>query len=375
MTLRREVQSSRKPHAVPAWWSPLLLEAASPSIFLSQAWLQTWLDVFGEGFDVRWVAWHDGERVVAGCMMLSNVELRKRVLPLRSAYFNATGRTFPTAGFNEVACVPGYESQVADDLGEFLAHESWDQLLLHAYAEGGILDRALQKAPTALVERDGRPAPFVDLIAVAEKGYEASLSSNSRNQIRRSRRLYAERSGTLTVTRAETLEGALAFLDKLATLHNARWEGRGAVGSFGQPGVMEFHTRLVKRLWDLGTVDLLRIAAGDEEIGYLYNFRGGDTIWFFQSGFSYEKDARYKPGLTTHACAIEHYMALGLHEYDFLPGDARYKRSLAKQERMRYWTTVYRDRAWIRALLMARRAVQRRNQSPASPAAPAAEVE
>ena len=60
-------------------------------------------------------------------------------------------------------------------------------------------------------------------------------------------------------------------------------------------------------------------------------------------------------GMLTHALAIEHYRQRAMREYDFLAGDARYKRSLANSSRDLHWTVVYGDRLWARAFLLGRR--------------------
>jgi CelD/BcsL family acetyltransferase involved in cellulose biosynthesis len=56
----------------------------------------------------------------------------------------------------------------------------------------------------------------------------------------------------------------------------------------------------------------------------------------------------------THELAIDHYRRAGEREYDFLAGDARYKRTLAKSFRTLHWTVVYRNAAWIRLLFALR---------------------
>jgi CelD/BcsL family acetyltransferase involved in cellulose biosynthesis len=116
---------------------------------------------------------------------------------------------------------------------------------------------------------------------------------------------------------------------------------------------MRFHQALVRRLWEANAVDLLRLSAGDADIGYLYNFKARGKVYAFQSGFAYAPDARLKPGLVTHACAMEHYARDGWREYDFLAGDARYKRSFASRSRTLLWTTTYRDKRWMRAVVRA----------------------
>ncbi len=186
---------------------------------------------------------------------------------------------------------------------------------------------------------DTRPAPFVDLAALRARGgpYLDRLSANTRYQLRRSARAYAAR-GPLAVQRAASLAEALDFLDRLARLHQRTWQARGKPGAFANPAFREFHAALIARGLPRGEVDLLRIAAGGDAIGYLYNFRYRDRIAAYQSGFDYEAaGAHAKPGLTCHHLAIEHYAATGAVAYDFLAGGDRYKASLADAAATLHW--------------------------------------
>ena len=92
-----------------------------------------------------------------------------------------------------------------------------------------------------------RAAPLVDLDRVRATGaaYEAGLSRNSRQQIRRARRLYAE-SGPLRLTRAADPDEALTYFDRLKALHQATWVGRGRPGAFAEPFFERFHRRLIR---------------------------------------------------------------------------------------------------------------------------------
>jgi CelD/BcsL family acetyltransferase involved in cellulose biosynthesis len=213
--------------------------------------------------------------------------------------------------------------------------------------------------PNAEVNREVQPASYVDLIALARVGLESTLSANTRAQIRRSARRYEEQLGQLQMHRAKDVDEALVLLDELAILLNARRRAKGEQGSFESPAVMQFHRQLIAKLHASREVDLLRLDAGTTPVGYLYNFLQRGKVYFFQSGFRYETDAKMKPGLLTHVAAIQKYCAEGLLEYDFLAGDSQYKRSLSKEARNLHWTVVFRDGPRMKAMLALRGMVQR----------------
>ena len=187
-----------------------------------------------------------------------------------------------------------------------------------------------------------RPAPFVDLAALrrAGTGFLAGLSANTRYQLRRSARRYAG-SGPLVVQRPAGLEEARAFLDGLAALHQATWRRRGLPGMFAAPAFLRFHRTLLARTLPRGELDLLRVAAGERVIGYLYNFRFRGRVLAYQSGFDYAGAGPHeKPGMTCHHLAIEACAAEGVERYDFLAGADRYKLSLASGSVPLHWLEI-----------------------------------
>ena len=201
-----------------------------------------------------------------------------------------------------------------------------------------------------------RAAPFIDLAALRQSGtsYLASLSVNTRAQLRRSARGYAAR-GALDIARAETVSAAHAYFDAMGALHQATWVARGQPGAFANAHFVRFHHALIDRAYASGGIDLLCITAGDRVIGYLYNLCRGGRVSAYQSGFDYANAPdRQKPGLTCHHMAIERYRAAGADVYDFLAGGDRYKRSLSNAAETLHWLELMRAHSLLGAITMAR---------------------
>ncbi|MGI4955895.1 MAG: GNAT family N-acetyltransferase [Janthinobacterium lividum] len=180
-----------------------------------------------------------------------------------------------------------------------------------------------------------RAAPFVDLGAIpAGTDYPAVLSRNTRQQLRRSARAY----GDVRLDRAATGPQALEYLDALAVLHTASWQARGKPGAFARPEFLAFHRGLAAHGAPAGEVDLLRITAGTQVVGYLYNLRACGRVCSYQGGFDYAGAPPHgKPGLLCHYLAIEAARVRGDAAYDFLAGDGRYKDSLSNAEGVLHW--------------------------------------
>ena len=219
-------------------------------------------------------------------------------------------------------------------------------------------DQARLVPPGMLLQIPSRkPSWRVDLAAVRAAGgdYLATLSANTRQQIRRALRLY-EQAGPLTATRATDATTGLAFLDALAVLHQRQWQTRGEPGGFAFPFFERFQRRLVETGVPGGTVELLRVSRGDEPIGYLLNLVYRGHVLGFVSGFRFEDDPRLKPGLVCHALAIARHAAEGAAVYDFLAGAARYKANLGQPGPEFVYLLIQRPTVMTRAERQLRRA-------------------
>ena len=164
----------------------------------------------------------------------------------------------------------------------------------------GVADTTLEAASAAgpVTILRSAVAPSVDLAGLRKTGggFLDGLSANTRYQLRRSDRAYAAL-GTLAVQRAATAAEAHGWLDELATLHQASWTARGFPGAFARPFFARFHHALIERGMPRGEIDLLRVTAGAQVVGLLYNFRYRGRSLSYQGGFDYAGAGRHqKPG-------------------------------------------------------------------------------
>ena len=193
-------------------------------------------------------------------------------------------------------------------------------------------------APTRHRLRAVRPAPWIDLASLAgPEAWLAELSANSRAQLRRSDRAFAA-AGPIVATPAPDLPTARDWFSSLVALHQRSRGARGQPGAFASQFVRRFHQCLIETAFPRGEIDLLRIAAGPRELGFLYNFHHRGRVLCYQSGFDYAAArGAEKPGLSSHHAAIRLAFARGDGAYDFLAGHERYKLSLATRSTELFW--------------------------------------
>ena len=193
--------------------------------------------------------------------------------------------------------------------------------------------------------RKSEVCPYLDLRAVGGGPVLDHLSRNTRHQIKRSRKLY----GNIQIEAAADITDAERIWGELRALHQDYWHGKGQRSAFDNTGFDPFHERLIRQHLQTGKIQLLRVTGDRETIGCLYGFVHRGCVYAYQSGFRASSDNRTKPGLVCHSEAIELNRRLGAKIYDFLAGDARYKRSLSNTSNELLWLVIQRARAvfWL----------------------------
>jgi CelD/BcsL family acetyltransferase involved in cellulose biosynthesis len=326
--------------ALGAGWRDLEARA-EVTFFLSWDWIGPWLETAG-GAPI--VARVEQAGRLAGLALFHVVRARRHgFLPLRLAVLNETGdkqKDIAYMEYNGALSEKGAESAVLNAVIAALASGA-DAPDFDAIGLGGLpesLARAINPAGLTMQTVTSEPTARVDLEALRASGgdYLAGLSSNARQQIRRSQRLYEAR-GPVRLEAASSLEEAQAFLTAMQELHQATWQARGMPGAFAAPFLEAFQRRVIDQAFASGRVELLRLAAGDDTLGYFYNFLHERWVGAYMSGIAYEADNKLKPGLTGYALMVERHLALGNRVVDFLAGENAYKTRLGQPGETMVW--------------------------------------
>ena len=334
--------------------------AAMPPSSSRGAWIGCWLRHLPPDRRPLAAIARCGDQIVGLGVFLSRSERRHGLLPTRTLRLHETGEPSVDRLFVEhnglLADRAHAPSVWAAVLGLLTGRGGWDQVRLAGLAGPAVelcLEAARAQGRDVVVQHHRRSA-HLDLAALRRSGRELAdgLSRNTRHQLARAHRLY-EAIGPVTLRSAESVEEALAMLDRLKALHQTSWRRRGRPGCFAAPWFESFHRDLIRARFGSGEIQLLAAAAGDRPIGYLYNFAHGDRVYAYQSGFDYVADGRLKPGLVAHALAIEQATRAGFAAYDFMAGENRLKASFASHWTEMVWLAVQGPSAiswWIAGL-------------------------
>jgi hypothetical protein len=324
-------------------WSDLEHRLGSPGIMCSWNWVETWLHHYGDRVRHCFAVGEHQGRPIGIALVTGSAPV-----PVPGIGFHGVVH-LGTAGeprgesvdveYNRLAVEPELRAAFASSLINAIRRRYKPFAI---QLDGFVPEVVVALAAESLnFSAEDRPCPTFDFerARLDNKDVLASLGSGVRSRIRRSDRGFGE----LQHEWASTKDEALDIFNELTILHQARWQREGRRGAFASTRFSGFHREFISRsMNDEPCVMLFRLRQNDRTIGCLYGFIEHGTLMFYQSGFIDVDDNRLKPGLSTHAACMQECMNRGFLAYNFLAGEARYKRELANSERMLKSAVSYR---------------------------------
>ena len=357
-------------------WTRLEAESDS-SIFQSWLWIRSWIVTLPDSVDIRLLkVSHRGEVIGLGvfgkAVLVRHGIIRSRMLCLSETGQPAFDRL--TVEHNDLLISRSWETQVWQAALDKLATwgEGWDEIRVSGMSDDVALSaiQQLAHAQGLLAQAElSKPYFWVDLEALRNENqsYLSALSGNTRQQIRKSLRLYGEQ-GPVELSVAQSPEQALAYFDEMRELHQRYWRDKGQPGAFASEFANRFHRELITNGVLTKQIHLIKITAGEETVGILYNLVHAKKVCNYQAGLVYDDNPKLKPGLACHALAIEMNIANDSKSYDFLMGDSQYKRSLSTHQNDMHWLSIKRPTMAFAMEEFARRAKRKLRMLRGTPA-------
>jgi CelD/BcsL family acetyltransferase involved in cellulose biosynthesis len=310
----------------------LTLEAsAKNSIFTSWQWISTWLAYIDYSANLLTVQFNNK---LVGLAFVKTCCQTKNGLSANQLWLNRTGDDSLDqiwSEYNDILCEKGLEysirSAVLSYYEQNLAHI--DELVI------GVSNRSISETPISnnLMQytswKTNSYATYLKPDYAHWSKYLHSLSKNTRNQIKRSAKLFGGIEN-ISISRAESSKQAKEFFNAAGEFHKLRWVNQNS--GFENKNFVNFHHQFIDDNYALGSIDIIRVHIGEKTICYLYNLIYKETVYFYLSGIEYKNDNRYKPGLLSHSLAISYYADKGFKKYDFMGGEGRYKNSLSNKK-------------------------------------------
>jgi CelD/BcsL family acetyltransferase involved in cellulose biosynthesis len=307
--------------AVRDQWN-LLGSSAIETIFLTHAWLQSWLEQMAPDAQLHVLTAWDAERLVAALPLVG----RPEVSGGRRWSIMGTGTLTPN--HLDLIAEPEFAEEALREFVRMLLQESdhWDAVefdkMPRDTATAAALQSAFGDAGFATHSEVSAIAPYCELPSTYAE-YLASRKKRVRKKMRHTVREFGEKpNATLKVaeTEAEALEG----LAELIRLHQSRWTGKGYPGAFADRRVVRFHESIVRAAFAEGWLRMYTLHDGDEPVAVSYDFRVHGVVQAYLSSFD-ERWWGWSPGVLVRAYIVEHSIEEGAKRFDFLEGTESYK--------------------------------------------------
>jgi len=179
----------------------------------------------------------------------------------------------------------------------------------------------------------------------------SEISKNTRSQIKRSIK-ELQRRGTLKFEVYTEATKQINLLEKNQHWHIAKWKNTNTPSGFENPFFKKFHQQLMTNADNENTQTLVStLTVDNEDIVTLYCLMQTDTVYFYLSCIKPLENKKIKAGLVAHLYMIDWLSTTlpTIKYYDFLAGDAQYKRSLSSIKDLYHKRTIQKKK-WMFAI-------------------------
>lgn len=337
----REIGHMAGLNALECEWDCLLGRSSVDSVFLTWEHARTWWEFYADGamrLKVLLAEDEAGKVVGIAPFMTAPGDSALKEGFRHLVMIGGTGDSL--SEYLDLIIAPGCEVEIAKIFARYVVEkmaDDWDVLRIGMAREDstglGAFADELQKLGVELDRVRKHVSPSLEL-ADSWESFLASRSQNFRRGVRVARKKLESGRGVTRRIVGDTSEISGA-MDTLAELNRKRWGEEGA--SFKTEEFELFHRKLAERFLGRGWLYLSVIEADGVAVGARYDFVYGGKMWCFQGGWDPDF-AKVGLGKVMVADVVEWAIGEGLNEYDFLGGDARYKREWSSTQR---WLVDY----------------------------------
>lgn len=303
---------------------------ANNSVFISWLWIGNWLDLVTDKLFI--VECYQGEKLVGLAFFVEKVRKVFGLIPVKQWQLHRTGNT--------------EQDQIWIEHNDFLLDSSVDDVARLQMVQAVCDYDASMKEVIVGLSSKSILSSFQQCfpqsrVLIATQGYSVAfdkikqtyltdvLSKNTRAQIKRSEKLLTQL-GDLSFSIVTKKEHINLLLIEVSKIHIERWQNTLEGSGFTNPLFCKFHQEIINTD-DTNIVQMAVLSLNNSAIGYLFNYVYQGQVYFYLSALTVLDNSKIKVGLTLHAKAIQFYLNQVCNSYDFLGGEARYKRSLSNQ--------------------------------------------
>jgi CelD/BcsL family acetyltransferase involved in cellulose biosynthesis len=304
-------------------WEDLLGQFPGATTFSTWEWLAPWWRAFGQGRELRVLAFFDESEQLVGLAPLA-IHVR-RIAPLvQLRVLSLCGDGSGDSDNLDIPVRAGWENTVAAALLNFLKKKSeqWDLCEFNTMPADSPIASSLAKPLDDQgwrVDRDRRTCSAIPLPRTWQ-AYLNQLSRKERGKIAYYRKRL-ERKSRVCFYRCESEREIPEYLEKLFLLHRKRWQSLKQKGSFECSARRQFYRELATSLIARRKLEFWLLDLDGETVAAQFGFFHGSTVFQLQEGFdpTYFSDS---VGYVLRAYVMEQLISRGVRRYDFLAGEA-----------------------------------------------------
>lgn len=335
-------------------WNNLLSKSAADTIFLTWEWISNWWQVYSHDKELYVLTLKDNESTLIG---IAPLYIRKNKIlkgfPVNEVRFLGTGEDV-SPDYLDFIIEQGRESEALDAFIRHLASKNqWDVLNLTDMpsTSSNIIFLAEPAKNNGFTIRQSECAtcPYIALPSSWEE-YVSTLSANTRYNVKR-RIKNIERDFKTRYFVWEDFEMLDDAMERLAHLHNKRWEEKECRHSFSSNEYVSFHKAVAKDFAKQGWLHLSCLELDGEIVGMLYDYHYDGKIFYYQAGFD-PSFYKYSLGLVLRAYVIQRAITEGVKELDLLKGAYAHKYMWTESDRQTVNMVIGRDTAASRIFFL-----------------------
>jgi len=335
--------------------SDIFNQSDPSSFFLDKQWITSWLSVLDELPDV-YIFKIDGE--IIGFVLLSR-KIALRFPPIFEGFLNQKGQSHfdqVWIEYNGVICrkEKTYEC-ISALLKAFFRDRRNHRLTVSMTTDFECWQKAISEA--GYISEKAEVLGYKSDLSLWQNEFRKFefISKNTHSQLKRSINTIEKKLGEISFSFASK-DNVLKYFFELGELHKKRWTDSPEGSGFDNQLFVQHHINFLTS--NSQNVDLVKVSAGRETLGYVYNIKFKKTVYFYCSGLNYDMAHKHiKPGYTIHHELMKHYRELGYHWYDYLGGYARYKGSLSSVKYKFNTLTIYRSKGQLKLTQLAKKLI------------------
>lgn len=333
-------------------WHALIERCEHASVFAKWEWVEAFCKFGVPGRQPFVLTARDNQGKLVGLLPLARIERLGAFSTLE--VMGCTRDGYPITDYGGPIAIRGLESAVWQAMLKHLKQSRWAIIDLRncsgkASNEGQAVVTAngvttnLGWTSTVQTSDTCRLVPLPDSF----DNYLSTLSSNTRQNLRRKLRKLKESGHTLDEVDVHDENARNGAMDALIVLHQQRWSKESG-GGFPDERSCKLHKYVVDGLATTGNVDMRIVRSIEGKIlGVIYNLRHNGVASFYSLGVTQDPEwTHLSLGVCLLADSIRAAIEAGCHTFDLLRGDHDYKAHFGGYTTNNLRVTIYRY-SWL----------------------------